>query len=293
MNEKNRSQEQQQEQKQNKNKNKTTTKTKTKTTTTTTRRRSQACPFFGLCHLSRWTSAGSPSQELPSGGSSDDCARGGDTSSSRSLRPWPRTSTTQLHGGQKTARAREEDHEMYFTAAFWEASSSPGGRFAALLPRRRRATCRQVPARPAVCRVWTAGAGSAARRGAACRQCASRADAQCYCAAEGLRGGWERARPLSTACTRASRGHPPGPCSAGPGQASDSDGGAAVVRGPREKEEPHSRWRRLDPSLGCCLGMECPWLAQGGKQILGGLRRDLVLQVMERILEQGTGDTGG
>ena len=45
---------------------------------------------FCLRYLSRWTSVGRPSQELPSGESSDDCARGGDTSSSRSLRPWPR-----------------------------------------------------------------------------------------------------------------------------------------------------------------------------------------------------------
>ena len=37
-------------------------------------------------------------QELPSGESSDDCARGGDTSSSRWLRPWPRSNTTQPHG---------------------------------------------------------------------------------------------------------------------------------------------------------------------------------------------------
>ena len=28
----------------------------------------------------------------------DNCARGGDTSSSRSLQPWPRSSTTQPHG---------------------------------------------------------------------------------------------------------------------------------------------------------------------------------------------------
>ena len=56
-------------------------------------------------HLSRWTSAGSL-QELLGRASSDGCARGGDTSSSRSLRPWPRTSTAQPHG-QKTAKAGE------------------------------------------------------------------------------------------------------------------------------------------------------------------------------------------
>ena len=40
-------------------------------------------PFASL--VVRWTSAGSPSQEPPSGESRDDCARGGGTSSSRSL----------------------------------------------------------------------------------------------------------------------------------------------------------------------------------------------------------------
>ena len=54
------------------------------TTTHNDRRLSQACPLF--CS---W-------QPLPSGESSDDCARGGDTSSSRTLRPWPRRCTT-LH----------------------------------------------------------------------------------------------------------------------------------------------------------------------------------------------------
>ena len=38
-----------------------------------------------------------------------------------------------------------------------DASSSPGSRCATFLPRRRCATCRRLPARPAVCRVRTAG----------------------------------------------------------------------------------------------------------------------------------------
>ena len=75
--------------------------------------------------------------------------------------------------------------------------------------------------------------------------CQSRRRSMLLCR-RGLRRGWERGRPLraassscsSTARTRASRGHPPGPCSA-TSQASDSDGGAAVVRGPREKRHSH------------------------------------------------------
>ena len=68
------------------------------------RRLSQACPF-------RWTSAGSPSQELPSGESSGDCARGGDTSRSRSLRPG------HVYAPQRTAPedgpGRERRPEQY------------------------------------------------------------------------------------------------------------------------------------------------------------------------------------
>ena len=54
----------------------------------------QECSLFCESPVSRWTLAGSPEQELRSGESRDDCARAGDTSSSRSLRPWPRSSTT-------------------------------------------------------------------------------------------------------------------------------------------------------------------------------------------------------
>ena len=73
------------------------------------KRLSQACPLFLFASpAARWTSAGSPSQELPSGESSDDCARGGDTSRSRSLRPWPRLRTTQPYGDRRRPGPGEE-----------------------------------------------------------------------------------------------------------------------------------------------------------------------------------------
>ena len=77
---------------------------------TTTRLSIPRVPLFAshLCHDGPL--AGSPGQELRSVESSDDCGRGGDTSSSRSLRPWPRTSPTPPNG------AGEEDHEMHYTA---------------------------------------------------------------------------------------------------------------------------------------------------------------------------------
>ena len=46
------------------------------------RRLSQACPLFCLRHLFRWTSASSPGPELLTVANSDDCAHGGDMSSS-------------------------------------------------------------------------------------------------------------------------------------------------------------------------------------------------------------------
>ena len=52
-----------------------------------------AAPYVCL-HFFRRTSASSPGPELLSVASSDDCVRGGDMSSSRSLRPWPRRCTT-------------------------------------------------------------------------------------------------------------------------------------------------------------------------------------------------------
>ena len=84
----------------------TTTTTTTHTTTRSNnnnnnRRLSKACPSLLSLHLSRWTSAGSLPQELLSVASSDDCARGGVTSSSRSLRPWPRRYTTQPCGDRR------------------------------------------------------------------------------------------------------------------------------------------------------------------------------------------------
>ena len=67
-------------------------------------------PTVLLRQLWKWTLAGSPWQELHSGGEGDDCVLLGGMSSSWSPRPWPRLPTTQLYG-DKTARAREEGHE--------------------------------------------------------------------------------------------------------------------------------------------------------------------------------------
>ena len=89
------------------------------------RRLSQACSFFV-----RRPSAGSTSQALPSGESSDDCARGGDTSSSRSLRPWPRVRTTQpgewvraeAHGEVPSRQYHGLDDEVVQMSTFCEGS---------------------------------------------------------------------------------------------------------------------------------------------------------------------------
>ena len=70
---------------------------------------------FRLRYLSRWTSAGSPSQKLASGASSDDCARGGDTSSSQSLRSWPRSLTTQPYGDRRRPGPGEGVNETHHT----------------------------------------------------------------------------------------------------------------------------------------------------------------------------------
>ena len=66
--------------------------------------------------------AGGSQREVPlGGGGSASCARGGDTSSSRWLRPWPRSRTTAHRS--KMARAggggggRGEGRELKFTAA--------------------------------------------------------------------------------------------------------------------------------------------------------------------------------
>ena len=67
----------------------------TTTTTTTTGVHAREC------HLCPWTPLSSPVQELHSEESSDDCARGGDTSSSRPLRPWPRRYTTPPKGDRR------------------------------------------------------------------------------------------------------------------------------------------------------------------------------------------------
>ena len=67
-------------------------------------------PTVLLRQLWKWTLAGSPWQELHSGGEGDDCVLLGGMSSSWSPRPWPRLPTTQPYG-DKTARAREEGHE--------------------------------------------------------------------------------------------------------------------------------------------------------------------------------------
>ena len=78
------------------------------------------------CHLCPRTLASSPVQELLSGASSDDCAHGGDMSSSRSLRPWPRTRTTphEERGRAGPGRRRERD-EVHGQVP--DDSSSPAG----------------------------------------------------------------------------------------------------------------------------------------------------------------------
>ena len=49
----------------------------------------------------KWTLAGSPGPELPSGGEGDDCVLPGGTNSSRPPRPLPRFRTTQLRGDRR------------------------------------------------------------------------------------------------------------------------------------------------------------------------------------------------
>ena len=62
----------------------------------------------------RWTSAGGHLWRVEPLGDrgSADCTRGGDTSSSQWLRPWPRSNTTQPHGdrGWQGPGVREEVH---------------------------------------------------------------------------------------------------------------------------------------------------------------------------------------
>ena len=89
----------------------TTTTTTTTATTTTTRLSVQSVPslfVFAPVEYGPWAS--SPGPQLLSVASSDDCAHGGDTSSSRSLRPWPRRCTTPHEDrgrpGQGRRRAR-------------------------------------------------------------------------------------------------------------------------------------------------------------------------------------------
>ena len=57
--------------------------------------------------------------ELHSGASSDDCARCGDTSSSRSLWPWPRLRTTPLHGDRRRPGLGKR-YELKHTVKFWK-----------------------------------------------------------------------------------------------------------------------------------------------------------------------------
>ena len=73
--------------------------------------------LFCFRHLSRWTSVGSPSQELPSGEEGDDCVLLGGMSSSRSPRPLPRSPTTQLHG-DRLWQGPGGGNELHYTAKF-------------------------------------------------------------------------------------------------------------------------------------------------------------------------------
>ena len=83
----------------------------TTTTTTTTRRLSQESPCFFVALFTMDT--GWQPTSAVSGVSSDERARGGDTSSSRSLRLWPRLRTTA-----HSARRRPGGYEMLYIAKF-------------------------------------------------------------------------------------------------------------------------------------------------------------------------------
>ena len=83
-------------------------------------RLTQACPLFFVFALVKWTLASSPCLELQSVESSDDCAHGGDMSSSRSLPPLPRFSTTPHEDRRPGPRRRRARSSLY--------DEEPGGR---------------------------------------------------------------------------------------------------------------------------------------------------------------------
>ena len=74
----------------------------------------QACDLLFFCVANTWqSSAGSP-QELLCDDGSDDCARGGDTSSSQSLQPSPLPTTTAMTGKGKTVVERKGSEEVEY-----------------------------------------------------------------------------------------------------------------------------------------------------------------------------------
>ena len=89
-------------------------------------------------------------------GGSDDCARGGDTSSSRSLRSWPRISTTLPHGDRRWpgpgqgSTTRHADRSLHLRGCGRAVSLSPGRR-GATAPR---GAPQGRPSRPSACLYW-------------------------------------------------------------------------------------------------------------------------------------------
>ena len=89
-------------------------------------------------------------------GGSDDCARGGDTSSRRSLRSWPRLSTTLPHGGRRWpgpgqgSTTRHGDRRLHLRGCGQAVSLSPGRR-GVTAPR---GAPQGRPSRPSACPYW-------------------------------------------------------------------------------------------------------------------------------------------
>ena len=141
---------------------------------TTHRRLSSRVPLF-VCVTFRWTSAGSPSQELPSDGRGDDCVLLGGTSSSRSPRPLPCFPLSSTETGD--GKGRGGGRELKFTAAFREMPP-PGGWRAVLLHGRRRGSASRRAAS-------TFGRGAAADGVQAALWQRLRARSRCHSAADG------------------------------------------------------------------------------------------------------------
>ena len=130
---------------------------------------------------------------------------------------------TETEDGQGTSRRRSG------------RIPSLGGRCAAILPgRRRRSTCRRLPARPAVCRVWTAGVEQMADSTPGVPMLEAPVQ-QLGCSVVGrVLGRWEPLPPQAReqSVLEQAVGHRRD--SAGGCQASHGDAGDGLVRGPSE-----------------------------------------------------------